>query len=178
MSTTEVRIRNLEALVRRQRRWNIALGALVVVGGLMAAKGIQEVPDVIRAKKIQVVDDDGKVLVGMGSDKHGGFLVVANGSEQEIAVLGAGSNGGNLVLTNNDKVPQVILGMTKDGGVINAMNSGGKVAAGMAAVENGLGFLTVKNSEGKGAVEIMSLPGDKGGAVRILGGNGKHRDIR
>ena len=46
MSTTEDRIESLEnqlriqqSQVRRQRRWNIALGALVVVGGLMAAAG-------------------------------------------------------------------------------------------------------------------------------------------
>ena len=177
MNTTEQRMQKLEKQVRRQRRWNIALGVLVVVGGMMAAKGIQEVPDVIRAKKIQVVDDDGKVLVGMAGDKHGGVLAVANGSEQEVAVLAAESNGGNLLLLNNDKVPQVILSMTKNGGGIDIMNSLGKKSAGMVAGEDGMGFISVFNSKGKGAVDMMGLTGDKG-AIRILEGNGKHRYIK
>ena len=70
MSTTEDRIESLEnqlrdqqSQVRRQRRWNIALGAVVVVGGLMAATGVRSVPDVIQAKKFEVVNDEGKVIV-------------------------------------------------------------------------------------------------------------------
>lgn len=50
MPTSEERMETLEKQVRRQRRWNIALGVVVVVGGLMAAKGIQEVPDVIQTR--------------------------------------------------------------------------------------------------------------------------------
>ena len=51
MSTLEQDVRTLQSQVRRQRRWNIALGAVVVVGGLMAATGVRSVPDVIQAKK-------------------------------------------------------------------------------------------------------------------------------
>ena len=61
MSTLEQDVRTLQdqlrvqqSQVRRQRRWNIALGAVVVVGGLMAATGVRSVPDVIQAKKFEM----------------------------------------------------------------------------------------------------------------------------
>ena len=180
MTTTEERMEILEKQVRRQRRWNIGLGVLVVAGGLMAAKGVQEVPDVIRAKKIEVVNDDGKIRVGMGTSKRngGGAFILFNGSQQEVAVIGAGADGGFLGLSNNDEVPQTIVGVGKDGGNIALKNSDGKIATAMSVVEDGLGFLTVSNSEGKGGVQIMSLPDGKGGAIRITDANGKHRNIQ
>ena len=72
MQTTEDRIESLENQIRRQRRLNICLGALVVVGGLMAATGVRSVPDVIRAKKFQVVNEEGKVLVSLENVVGGG----------------------------------------------------------------------------------------------------------
>ena len=54
MSTLEQDVRTLQSQVRRQRRWNIALGAVVVVGGLMAATGVRSVPDVIQGKKFEM----------------------------------------------------------------------------------------------------------------------------
>ena len=59
----ENQLRIQQSQVRRQRRWNIALGAVVVVGGLMAATGVRSVPDVIQAKKFEVVNDEGKDLL-------------------------------------------------------------------------------------------------------------------
>ena len=45
MSSLEQEVRTLQKQVRRQRRWNIALGALVVVGGLIAATAERSVPE-------------------------------------------------------------------------------------------------------------------------------------
>ena len=81
MTTTEERMETLEKQVRRQRRWNIALGVVVVVGGLMAARNIQEVPDVIRAKSFEVVNDEGKVRIMMAHDSssnESGVILVDN----------------------------------------------------------------------------------------------------
>ena len=54
MSTLEQDVRTLQSQVRRQRRWNIALGSVVVVGGLMAATGVRSVPDVIQGKNFEI----------------------------------------------------------------------------------------------------------------------------
>ena len=89
MSTTEDRIESLEnqlrdqqSQVRRQRRWNIALGAVVVVGGLMAATGVRSVPDVIQAKKFEVVGDRGD---GQVEDTHRPALIGQQDSKTKAA---------------------------------------------------------------------------------------------
>ena len=80
MSTLEQDVRTLQdqsrqqSQVRRQRRWNIALGAVVVVGGLMAATGVRSVPDVIQAKKFEVVNDEGVAVVKLHSFQGGGVI--------------------------------------------------------------------------------------------------------
>ena len=38
---------------------------MVVVGGLLAATSLQSVPDVVKAKRFEVVNDAGKVVVGI-----------------------------------------------------------------------------------------------------------------
>ena len=82
MSTTEDRIESLENQVRRQRRWNIALGAVVVVGGLMAATGVRSVPDVIQAKKFEVVNDEGVAVVTLASSPKSGDGIIFNHDER------------------------------------------------------------------------------------------------
>jgi|GEM_PF-6602602 len=103
MSTLEEEVRTLQTQVRGQRRWNIALGALgalgalVVGGGLMAATSSRSVPDVIQAKKFEVVNDEGKVLVRLGANVDGNGLVkTQNGKGQTLVVLSSytGQRGG------------------------------------------------------------------------------------
>ena len=134
MSTTEDRIESLENQlrdqqeqvrlqqfqVRRQRRWNIALGAVVVVGGLMAATGVRSVPDVIQAKKFEVVNDEGKVIVLIESvfskGEHYGFVKTQNGKGGALVELGVTSGGNGMVKTQNGKGQTLVeLGATTDG---------------------------------------------------------------
>ena len=75
MSVNEDRIASLENQVRRQRRWNIALGAAVMAGGLMAATSVRTVPDVIQAKKFEVVNDEGTAVVTLRSSKGSGVIM-------------------------------------------------------------------------------------------------------
>ena len=127
MTTTEERMETLEKQVRRQRRWNIALGVVVVVGGLMAAKGIQEVPDVIRAKSFEVVDQSGKILMGLGVNKAGGGILSAFNKDSEmIGVFGTSVNsGGFMYLASSSKMPAVLAESSSQGGVVNVFNNSG-----------------------------------------------------
>lgn len=107
MATNEERMEALERKVRRQRRWNISLGVMLVVGGLMAAEGLQEVPDVIRAKKFEVVDKDGKARLSLGLEFGGDvgpYLALMNKQEKPVAGLGVGvkEQSGGLFLSRED----------------------------------------------------------------------------
>ena len=95
MSSLEEEVRTLQKQVRHQRRWNLALGALVLVGGLMAATAERSVPDVIQAKKFEVLNDEGKAVVTLGEiderGRSGGFVkTVAKmyGHQENFCLMG------------------------------------------------------------------------------------------
>ena len=134
MSTLEQDVRTLQSQVRRQRRWNIALGALVVVGGLMAATGVRSVPDVIQAKKFEVVNDEGKVLVLMDSvfskGERYGFVTTKNGKGQKIVAIGASADGGIVTTQNDQGVTLVRLTTDQSGnGAVLAQDAAGNIKA-------------------------------------------------
>ena len=153
MSTLEQDVKTLQSQVRRQRRWNIALGAVVVVGGLMAATGVRSVPDVIQAKKFEVVNDEGKVIVSLQNLQGGG---VDNGMiETRI------STGGVLA--------QIAAG--PGGGVVTTQNGKGGTLVELGATTGGNGLVKTQNGKGGTLVEIFS--DSVGGCVRTANISGQ-----
>ena len=160
MSTTEDRIESLEnqlrlqqdqvriqqTQVRRQRRWNIALGAVVVVGGLMAATGVRSVPDVIQAKKFEVVNDEGKVIVSLqnlqGGGVDNGMIETRNSTGGVLAKISAGPDGG-IVETQNGKGGTLVqLGATTNGnGLVQTQNGKGQTLVELGATTDGNGVV-------------------------------------
>ena len=119
MSTLEQDVRTLQnqlriqqSQVRRQRRWNIALGAVVVVGGLMAAVGFGpmsqkqepkktfEVQEVKEAKGISVDIQRGQLKATSNGQVF--FRAVVNSTrDASILFFGSPANrnvNGNLLL--------------------------------------------------------------------------------
>ena len=128
MSTLEQEVRTLQKQVRRQRRWNIGLGLMIVVGGLMAAKGIQEVPYVIEAKEFRVVNGEGKTQVLLSANTNGGSLTIGNKHGKAVAGIAADPDGGVLSISNKDGKP--VAGITADAdgdGVLETINAKGVV---------------------------------------------------
>ena len=172
MTTTEERMETLEKQVRRQRRWNIALGVMVVVGGLMAAKGVQEVPDVIQAKKFEVVNDEGKVIVELSNVQGGGvdngFVLTRNSVGQTLVKLGVTSGGQGLVRTENGKGQTlVILGVNTVGkGLVQTENGKGQTLVQLSSSPVG-GKVMCSNATGKGVAGIMAIPDGSGVVVTM-----------
>ena len=77
MSDT-TRIESLETQVRTLKRMLFGVFGLVVVGGLLAATTLQSVPDVIQAKKFEVVNGEGKVVASFYANMGGGMLSFSN----------------------------------------------------------------------------------------------------
>ena len=61
--STDTRIESLESQVRTLKRMLFGVLGVVIVGGLLAATSLQSVPDVVKAKRFEVVNDEGKVFV-------------------------------------------------------------------------------------------------------------------
>ena len=130
--STDTRIESLESQVRTLKRMLFGVFGLVVVGGLLAATSLQSVPDVIQAKKFQVVTDEGKVIVGLGYGGGGGLLRIFNQYGKQFAVLGLRGEGeGGLGISNKDGVEVAALLAYEDLGMLGIYNKDGEPVAGI-----------------------------------------------
>ncbi len=92
----EERINGLETQVRTLKRIVYGFGCLLVAGIVVGATSLQTVPDVIKAKKFEVLSDDGKAVVVLSSH----LLDREMNAEDSIyygSVSALNSNGGTLV---------------------------------------------------------------------------------
>ena len=67
--TESARIASLETQVRTLKRMLFGVFGLVVTGAVLGATSLQTVPDVIQAKKFEVVNDTGTTVVSLESFK-------------------------------------------------------------------------------------------------------------
>ena len=149
--STDTRIESLETQVRTLKRMLFGVFGLVVVGGLLAATSLQSVPDVIRAKKFEVVNDEVKVVASFYANMGGGMLSVSNKDGEVVSGLGSDEVNG--------------------GGVLGINNKDGKIVAGIHADENG-GVARVLNNKFAGVV-VISANADGDGVMMTSGSKGK-----
>lgn len=179
---------SLEAAERRARRWRAA--ALLLAGaGVLGAAGaftaspplarawsagalgaapvsaIGHVPealtaDVIRTRRLEVVRDDGKVVLLAFESEGGGQLDLWNASGANTARLASPEEGGDLVLFNSKG--QMVVGAyaADQGGRIEAFHADGSLGI-RAGVADGGAALSVGGPLGK---EVVYLGNDRGGA--------------
>ena len=162
MSSLEQEVRTLQKQVRRQRRWNIGLGALVIVGGLMAATAEQSVPDVIQAKKFEVVNDEGKAVVTLEVFQGGGVINSCDkkGNMMFLVLDEIGKDGVSrgTVHTRNGKGQTLVeLGATREGeGMVETQNGKGQTLVEIGTTTGGSGSVTTKNGKGVLLVRITT----------------------
>ena len=91
-------INELRNQVRSLKRMLFGVFGWVVVGGLLAATSLQSVPDVVQAKKFEVVNATGKVAISFSSNKEGGLIQINDEEGKQIASLESHGTGGTLHL--------------------------------------------------------------------------------
>ena len=202
MSTTEDRIEFLEnqlrdqreqiriqqSQARRQRRWNIALSAAVVVGGLMAATGVRSVPHLVQAKKFEVVDHNGKVLVEIGQKRmskprfgegeegkvygNWGYVETKSSKNQVLVQLDRTIHGHGTVTTVGDTGYIVThLGATEDGeGLVRTESGEGRLLTELGVTTTGNGTLKTQTKNG---MVLVKLGASDSGAGSIMIQNAK-----
>ena len=107
-STTDVLEQRIAALEQQMHHTRSRAGlyrlaaltlGLVLVGVVTVAASMgPDVPGVIQARRFEVVDDDGIVVIAASAGENGGRISVWNGDHLNVAMLGANEPGGALAL--------------------------------------------------------------------------------
>ena len=149
--TESARIASLETQVRTLKRMLFGVFGLVVAGAVLGASSANTVPDVIRAKRFEAVNNAGTVLVSIGNMKGGGM---DNGH-----ILTKTSRGGTLIE----------IGAGVGGGILETANGKGDTLVRLTANPYGCGFVLTQDPNGGSLVKLTST--QKGeGAIQTLNG--------
>ncbi|HVK40529.1 MAG TPA: hypothetical protein VNA88_18505 [Candidatus Kapabacteria bacterium] len=142
----ETRLLRLERSNLRYRRALIALVAGVVGVGAMAMDG--GTPDVVRARRFEVIDTSGMILAELGTDVSGGRVVV-----------GRRGGGSGMLFTN------------AEGGAIGLQSPDGKVP--FRAGVSPMGGLLVLTNRADQFVMMAAADDSSGGAMVLFDRNGR-----
>jgi hypothetical protein len=120
---SEKRIESLEGQVRTLKRIVYGFACLLVAGIALATTSVQDIPDLIQAKKFEVIDKEGKAVGHFSAGTNGGKLNIFNKKGNSVAGLTSGKNGGGLVIMSNDE--RILAGLTahEDGGGLIIYNN-------------------------------------------------------
>ncbi len=147
--TTRIEITELRNQVRALKRMLFGVFGLVIIGGLLAATTLQSVPDVIQAKKFEVVNDEGQLQVVLAANADGGGLAIANKDGKLVAAISTSADGGKLSIANKDGKPVAAIIANANGGSFGIANKDGKPAAGIVANADGGGEIETFDSKGQ-----------------------------
>lgn len=93
---------DLQRRVRRLERWNAALLALMgvlVAGTLLAARSPAQVPDEIQARRIQLVDAEGRVRIDLRhDDEETGMFILDDAGDTRLGAAQFAHGGGGYAL--------------------------------------------------------------------------------
>ncbi len=186
------RINSLEQRLGRARNVSVALAVALVVNFLWAgthdrritennsaikkvhaAEPADAVKELVRAKRFEVVNDAGKVLVVMTEVGGAGAVVTINPQGQSLVELVKTVDGQGAVIARNAQGKRVVaFGALAGGeGFVTTADAAGNELVTLGAV-NGRGSVTTKNAEGKELINLgVSTTGD--GLVYTTNGEGR-----
>lgn len=148
--------RELSTERRRRRRLEKGVLALVLVAigaGSIAASSLQATSDVVRTKRLEIVDESGRIVVLASAAKHGGRIDLWDDAGTNSARLGGNGTGGDLALWN--RAGEQVVAAFADGtaGRLEVNTKGGAVGIAISADDRG-GLLTVSDGNGESVAEV------------------------
>jgi len=186
MLTIEMRIQKLEATNRRYKTTLIIMIALFATI-FMAFRNPTTVPDVIQAKRFEVVDDNGNVLIKLDQDdgkgiiktynkegkklvnityttKQEGYIGLEDGKGQETIRFSSSNDGGGgyIGIFNPTGKRTMTLCNDNSGGNIYVGNSNGDSRAIIQCNTSAGGFFGLYNSSGYTAVKLTQTSSGNG----------------
>lgn len=144
------RIKSLEDQIRALKRMLLGVLALAVAAGLLAATTLQVVPDVIKAKKFEVVNGEGQAVVELGSNKAGGVVSIGHCEGHRLVELMAHLEGGTVSILNRQGKTLVLIGVNEHGsGALQTRNNKGQTLVSLRTSLTGAGVVSTENGEGQ-----------------------------
>ncbi len=153
--TESARIASLETQVRTLKRMLFGVFGLLVAGAVLGATSLQTVPDVIQAKKFEVVNQSGLVVGTFQSWEDRGLVSLRDSMKRPTVVISS----------------ELSTGVAS--GFLTTMNSKGSIVASVGVNEAGNGVVATEDGRGKRLVEVGS--DSHGGRLRI--NNAKGEDL-
>jgi hypothetical protein len=157
MQSIEERLARVERLVLR---WKLAAIVLFMAVLGFAAMGAQPllptyIPDVIHARRIDLVNEKGTVVASVGQIKGNGSLALYNENGKMQFVVAGTQDGGVFSICNGDR--QLIRGGgSGNGGRIDILNGTGQEAVMLNSA--GAGFIGVFDARGNIQNNISGTP--------------------
>ena len=124
--------------------------------------------NIIKAKSLIIVDDNGNEVLELSASKNGGVLRILNSSGKTTGVLGTNDGGnGQLIVLDKNENPMVFVGTAKDKtGLVRTYLRKDKIST-----ELGKGFLYTFNSSGK-ITGYFGTSSDSNGIIKTFDKNG------
>jgi hypothetical protein len=157
MQSLEERLARVEKQVWR---WKLAVVVLLLAIVGITAMGAQPelptyIPDVIHARRIDIINHKGVVVASVGQVKGNGSLALYNESGKMQTIVAGTKDGGVLSLCNGDQ--QLLrAGGSASGGRIDILNATGKEA--VMLTSTGEGFIGLYDARGNIQSSLTGTP--------------------
>jgi len=141
-------------------------GALLLATGL-AIGGAGRAPEtdpasLIRAKRIEIVDDLGTVRLALGQNETGGAVSVRDAMGRTMMLLGVATGGGVMVINESDqRTACVRIAAGPDGGEV-AVGRGNTFTGQIGTDATGAGTLSLRDAERREVVAAGAIAGTIG----------------
>ena len=172
MKTVEERLSDLERTNRRYRSALVGIGSIALLGATMAAHQEPQVPEVVQAKRFEVVDESGNTRIAMFTDDSGSGRVYVNNSDGvTVATLAVVRASGRLRLRNGAGGPAATL----RGGDLRLYNAAEETIVLIGSSRNRSGVLQLNDASGNPRLlaSIAGTSASSGGALRAINSTGK-----
>jgi len=124
-----------------------------------------EVYDVIKAKKIEIINDEGKAVIDLRFTPDGGLVLINDNNSNPIVQIANTDTGGFCTIVDKNNKPMVSLKANPKGGliVLFGKNYNKSAAITLNSSENG-GEIRIKNKDGK---SLITLEVDEHGTGKV-----------
>ena len=170
MNPIEIRLNLLEKKLRRyQLIFGLFIMAIVTVF-ITSFSGRNEVPDIIQAKKFQLVDNNGSILLEMNKESGNGSITTYTPSGKKLVRLFTSTSGCGAINSFNADGDVIfkVTNTTDQGGYLSLFNKETKEIVELGKTELGSGYLQINNKEGNKLVWLTTAT-DGSGYLSVFG---------
>ena len=133
----------------------------LAIGGADQARD-DETPSVLRAHRLEIVDELGTVRLALGQNEAGGAISVRDSMGRTMMLLGVATGGGVMVINESEaRSACVRIAAAPEGGEV-AVGRGNTFTGQFGTDATGAGYLSLRDAERREVVSMTALAGHTG----------------